>query len=128
MEIYKKWFGKRLIELREQAGYRTQDKFAEAVGVKNASASRWETGDSFPDEKHFKKICKVLRVTPERFLQFREIDKEQRFGSTFADAIALLSAFEKAGHDTQEAVLSLLDLTAVVLPQSAPPTGSLGQE
>jgi transcriptional regulator with XRE-family HTH domain len=106
VEIYKKWFGKRLIELREQAGYRTQDKFAEAVGVKNASASRWETGDSFPGKKHFAKICKVLRVDANEFLEFPNVDKSV---VSIDDAISVLETFRDTTpvrRDFARAVLS----------------------
>jgi transcriptional regulator with XRE-family HTH domain len=68
MKIYKSWFGKKLKAIRKPK--MGQSELAAVVGVEPASVSRWETGDSFPDDDKLLKICSALGVTENYFLQF----------------------------------------------------------
>lgn len=52
-----------LKHLRKQLNI-TQKKFSEAIEVKQASVSRWETGKSFPTIPTICKIAKTFNVNP----------------------------------------------------------------
>ena len=52
-------FAERLSALRKDR-YRTQENFADAMGVSTASIKKWECGEVIPEMKHLFKICELL--------------------------------------------------------------------
>ena len=53
---------RRLIEM-------SQAKLAEEVGCDYQAIAKWEFGRSIPDYKRFLKICKVLKLDPNDFME-----------------------------------------------------------
>ncbi|MFB9159175.1 helix-turn-helix domain-containing protein [Chromobacterium violaceum] len=58
-------FGRRLAELRVQAGMETQKELAIAMGVRQQTVSRWEAGTSRPRAKDMHQLAHVLSVRRE---------------------------------------------------------------
>jgi len=57
----KKEIGSRLKELRIRRGYKSQDKFAEALGIsERKTVGKWETGDTAIPTTRLAEICEVL--------------------------------------------------------------------
>lgn len=110
MQIYKDWFGKKLRELRLKAGYNTQGEFAEDMNVQTPTVSRWETGEDSPGDERLPKICALLGVHQDSFLQFPSAPTSKEFGTTFEDAILFLQRLEKAEPDIRRTVLRELGL------------------
>lgn len=58
-------FCHRLLQFRVQAGIETQRELAVAMGVRQQTVSRWETGASHPKAKDLLRLAHVLSVSPE---------------------------------------------------------------
>lgn len=56
-----------LRRLRERR-FMTQMQLAEALGVRQASVSAWETGGERPRPATMRNLCEVLGVTPDELL------------------------------------------------------------
>ena len=59
---FARWFGKRVRELREKAGW-SQQQLADKVGIPQSYVSRVETGEHAPTRKTVEKFAKALKVT-----------------------------------------------------------------
>jgi transcriptional regulator with XRE-family HTH domain len=73
-------FGKRLFELREAVGGRTQAQVADAVGTVVDNYSRWERGVAFPRAPQLRALCLYFDVSADYLLfgkspPFRETDE-----------------------------------------------------
>lgn len=53
---------KSLTDYRREAGYKTQDKLAKAIGVKRNTVSRWEIGERYPRPPMISKLAHLLNV------------------------------------------------------------------
>lgn len=72
MLLYKRLFGKRLRMLREIQ--MSAAEFADAMDVKQATVSRWETGSMFPKEDQFDRICEVLNIKQDYFILGNDVE------------------------------------------------------
>lgn len=61
-------FGKKLKQLREEAGYKSQTRFAAACGVDNSTIARLERGDTKPTLETLKRLAPFLGVPYEELL------------------------------------------------------------
>jgi repressor LexA len=61
-------FGKMLRRLREEAGYKSQTRFAAACGVDNSTIARLERGETKPTPETLKKLAPCLGVPYEELL------------------------------------------------------------
>ena len=55
-------FGEKLLALRKKNGL-TQEDLAERLGVSRQAVARWERGDTSPDIKNLRLICRVFSVS-----------------------------------------------------------------
>lgn len=62
-------FGYRLKEARIRAGYRTARDFALALGVEPPAYRYWERNQAKPDLQTFSRLCLLLNVDPNTFLE-----------------------------------------------------------
>ena len=53
---------RRLIEM-------SQAKLAEEVGCDYQAIAKWEMGRALPDYKRFLKVCKILKMDPNDFME-----------------------------------------------------------
>lgn len=56
-------FQNKLKELRERAGFTSQQAFANALGVRQSTVGNWESGTRVPDLKMLRKIADVLNAS-----------------------------------------------------------------
>lgn len=68
--------GRRIAELRRDAGYSSQEKLAEAIGVSKPTITKIETGNVIT-ERNFNKIVALLQCTPEYILTGKEETSEE---------------------------------------------------
>lgn len=61
-ELFNIELGKKLKARRLEMGFRSQEKFAEAIGVSRVAVALWETGDNGIDDKNYPAIKRVLKV------------------------------------------------------------------
>lgn len=59
-----KTFGKRLKRAREQAGYRSAQSFAAALGIEPHGYRKYERGQSEPNFETLVRICELLDTDP----------------------------------------------------------------
>ena len=71
-------FGKNLKEYRKLCGFKSQEKFAEAVGVATNTISAVENGKSFFKMENFEKVCNVLNITPDVLFNFGSVEKNSK--------------------------------------------------
>ena len=78
--------GRRIAELRRDAGYSSQEKLAEAIGVSKPTITKIETGNVIT-ERNFNKIVALLQCTPEYILTGKEEvgDEEKMYNDWFAN-------------------------------------------
>lgn len=63
-----KAFAKRLRAARKRAGYRSAEKFAQALGMEPHSYRHYERGGAEPDLTRLTRICQLLRSSPNELL------------------------------------------------------------
>lgn len=68
--------GRRIAELRRDAGYSSQEKLAEAIGVSKPTITKIEIGNVIT-ERNFNKIVALLQCTPEYILTGKEETNEE---------------------------------------------------
>lgn len=118
-------FGKRLKQAIAKAGLK-QYQLAEMVGVEPANVSRWATGKHFPDSSHFLKLCEILKVDENYFLNPMNMaglaklapTTESKIESTIDKAISkalevdieILHALKLANEGQIEAIKAILDI------------------
>lgn len=56
--------------MRRHAGFLNQSQFAKALGVKQSTVQRWESGKFAPKQEHLEKLSKLLGVTPDQILSY----------------------------------------------------------
>jgi len=61
-ELFNIEMGKKLKSRRIEMGFRSQAKFAEAIGVSRNAVALWETGVNGIDDENYPEIKKVLKV------------------------------------------------------------------
>lgn len=89
-----KKFHERLREARKTAGFSSQEKFAEAIGMKRTQYLLYETGEVTPDPMEtIPKIAKALGEKPERLKAWLMIDEYGR--DTLSEGIKSLTTEEK---------------------------------
>ena len=71
-------FGNNLKEYRKLCGFKSQEKFAEAVGVATNTISAVENGKSFFKMENFEKVCDVLNITPDVLFNFGSMEKNSK--------------------------------------------------
>ncbi len=71
-------FGQNLKEYRKLCGFKSQEKFAEAVGVATNTISAVENGKSFFKMENFEKVCNVLNITPDVLFNFGSMEKNSK--------------------------------------------------
>ncbi len=64
-------FGERLREWRRRR-LLSQQELAKLLGVRYQTVQRWEGGAALPQPASRRKLCEVLRITPEELLQALE--------------------------------------------------------
>lgn len=93
----------------------TMKEVANAVGVSEATVSRWESGD-IADMKRSRifSLAKVLQISPLVILGFSEEDEKQppAAGELSEDEVILLQAYRALPEHEKQNVLSLLRLAA----------------
>ena len=78
MSKFLKQFGQNLKEYRKLCGFKSQEKFAEAVGVATNTISAVENGKSFFKMENFQKVCDVLNITPAVLFNFGSMEKNSK--------------------------------------------------
>lgn len=68
--------GKRLQSLRENAGYKTRSKFADAAGILLSTYRNYEYGMASMSYTTIWDVCKTLGITPNELLGY-EVDPER---------------------------------------------------
>ncbi len=68
----KKLLGKRIKELRKNAGY-TQEKLAELIGIETSSLSGIESGRHFPSLPTIEKIANVLKLEMKTLFDYNHL-------------------------------------------------------
>lgn len=63
--------GEVIVNRRKEKGL-TQEQLAEAVGVSTPAVSKWETGNTYPDITLLAPIARVLGITTDTLLSYRE--------------------------------------------------------
>lgn len=71
--------GQRIRELRRRDG-RTQEAFAEAIGVTSQAVSRWEVGSGYPDMEMIPSIANYFGVTIDELFGYHN-DRERKIDS-----------------------------------------------
>lgn len=64
-------FSEKLIEARKEKEL-TQEQLAEQLYVTRQAVSRWERGTAEPDLQTLGRLCKILGVSPEYFIEFSQ--------------------------------------------------------
>lgn len=66
MEIYKKFFGKKLKEALNASGHK-QFELADELEINASAVSQWISGKDFPDDSRLPDICRFLKLDPSYF-------------------------------------------------------------
>jgi len=72
-------FNVRLKELREKAGYSSQQSFADAFGVAQSTVGNWEAGKREPNYETTKKLARFFKVSIDYLLGVKEDDMKSYF-------------------------------------------------
>lgn len=76
MEFNKKYFAKRLKELR-LAKKLTQENLSEKLGIEPSNYSNFETGKTTPSVQSLYKIMERLDVTPNEVFEYEHLEDEK---------------------------------------------------
>lgn len=79
--------GQRIRELRRRDG-RTQEAFAEAIGVTSQAVSRWEVGGGYPDMEMIPSIANYFGITIDELFGYHN-DRESKIDSIVSEINAL---------------------------------------
>lgn len=63
-----KSIAEKILDLRKSRGL-TQEKLGEMLGVSSQAISKWEKGDSLPDILLLPKLCEILGISADAFLE-----------------------------------------------------------
>lgn len=86
-------FQNRLRELRELAGYRSQQAFADAFGVAQSTVGGWESGKREPNYETTIKLARFFGVSLNDLLDVEE-EKAKEMPAPTAEAAPSLSSAE----------------------------------
>lgn len=93
MDLFRKYFGRKLAKALAEKGL-NQTNFADKVGVKAATISRWINGHDFPDDNRLQDIYRVLGVGEAYF-----DPQEQKPTPTVEKLLAALTELEKENRE-----------------------------
>lgn len=82
-------FGLKIRELRRRDG-RTQDTFAEALGVTAQAVSRWESGGSYPDIEIIPAIANYFHISIDELFGYHD-DREEKLKNILDSAANILT-------------------------------------
>lgn len=125
MKILKSHFGKKLKQAIQAKGLKDY-QFAEKVGVEPPTVSRWINGKDTPEDWRSPKICEVLGVTEDYFVESESLSTpaKETLGALSVDEFIQLS--EKIQKRTTEKSPSmgpehkaLYDLIMTLTPEQA---------
>lgn len=113
MEIYKKYFGKKLRIQRNSLNL-TQENLAVAMGVEASSVSRWETGEDFPDDDRLPLLCKTLGVGQDYFVpESQSAPIEGHLGNEILSEIHKLKRVMKAQNNLDPEVVGIVNIIRI---------------
>ena len=98
-------FGQNLKEYRKLCGFKSQEKFAEAVGVATNTISAVENGKSFFKMENYEKVCEVLNITPDLLFDFKSLNKT----STTKYEKTIMAKIKKLSINKQKQILEIID-------------------
>lgn len=117
-------FGARLKRWREERGFSHQGKFAEALGVKQASLSELETGQSkSPSAVVLMKACELLNLRPLYLLHGEGPPEAQNFSELSGPEAQLVMLYRALPNETMRHAL-LIDVEARTKQLAAPDPGA----
>lgn len=102
-------FQTRLKELRESAGYKSQQSFADAFGVAQSTVGGWESGKREPNYDTTIRLSKFFNVTVDSLIA-SEIPLPSPYDALPDADRRLLAAYATADEGMRGAVRKLLDL------------------
>lgn len=103
-------FQTRLRELREAAGYRSQQSFADAFGVAQSTVGGWEAGKREPNYETTMRLARFFGVSIDDLLGL-ETKKEPApvsEGGLTAEQADLVNLFDAASPELRAAALAVL--------------------
>ena len=83
---FKKYFGKRVKELRIKKGL-TQEQLAEMIEVGERNLSKIECGNVFVKAKTITKLIEALKVEPKELFEFSQYQKHEILKKNLIDEI-----------------------------------------
>ena len=75
-------FGQRLRKAREQAGWKSAQKFAESIGLEPHTYRKYERGEVSPNLEVLTRVCENLPITPNDLLPAAAKSKPLRMVGT----------------------------------------------
>jgi transcriptional regulator with XRE-family HTH domain len=97
----------RMIKARINAGYRSQDTFAKALGVSRGLVGQWESGVKPPGRDNLLKAAELCGVTPQ-YLAGTSDDNRQQLVLTNSNEIGWVYALRQLTLKEQERLLEAL--------------------
>jgi len=91
VKSYKTAIGSRIKKRRIELGFKTQQAFADALGVDQPRVNKWENGANLPDAKHQALICKVLKIDREDLLSANGPTSSQDRAELILEIVLLIS-------------------------------------
>lgn len=85
-------FSLRLKELREAAGYRSQQAFADAFGVVQSTVGNWEAGSRMPSHELTKRLAEFFGVTVDYLLYGVKSEVPRAASSTLIPVVGTVAA------------------------------------
>ena len=82
----KKLLGKRIKELRKNAGY-TQEKLAELIDIETSSLSGIESGRHFPSMPTIERIANILNVELKTLFDFNHLQSTDKMRASIVNDI-----------------------------------------
>lgn len=121
MKFLKKAFGRRLKSILKKRG-KNQEFLAGEMSISTPSVSAWMTGDSWPSEDKFEKICQILRCSEADFIDLSDFGAElpnetvRRQADDITDLKAQLEEKDRE-YSTLQAELKDLEWTKSIPPE-----------
>ncbi len=109
-----KFLGQTITYLREKQGY-SLDKFANIVGVIKQTLIKWEHNASIPRLKHVVKVCEILHISIQTFLNLSKYNErwpktKTPFRGVFYYSSVLVSRFALSAANTSCQNLTIASL------------------
>lgn len=95
-------FRTRLRELRENAGYRSQQAFADVFGVAQSTIGNWEAGKREPNYETTIRLAKFFNVSIDYLLGNERNLKQDKFSALFRHNISIALALIDADFSVPE--------------------------